>query len=490
MSKKKKKKKKHIQNTNNKRKKKKKKASKKKVVLKSTIKEEKKLEELPKETKTTNKNKKIKGIIKPKKEKKKINFLYIAVILMIVGIVIYSAYTIYKIQEAEYNRLTNYIAQSNLQTFEIQFEDKKEKQTEWQKINENYLIETYARNNIIHIKDTNSGNIKDLTNNDFYFDYFGEDYYLLTSDGEYTIDYIYYNGNSECPLTFVSDNDSVIIDNNKITCNKSGKTTIYATFGEEKIKVLDIKASSLIINRPIQFDETKPFLSCEQYTKEENDELDEILEEKINNVGYLTRAGSVEALRFMTLDIPYRVSYFYENGRLPNVDAEGRYYHKGLYLSNDRYNYIKTRSKNMTGTWGCKIYSIPYDGKTENGLDCSGLISWALYNAGYDPDDIRGSERLLELGNEVSSKSAVESGKIKVGDLVHNYEADGHIGMLIGLNKEDGENIYYVAQSIWYKPKGVCISKYTEKQFIKHWVEVGLMDDYYKKDGNLTNMWY
>ena len=42
--------------------------------------------------------------------------------------------------------------------------------------------------------------------------------------------------------------------------------------------------------------------------------VDDILEYKINKAGYLTRAGVVEAMRFITLDFPYRVNYFYENG--------------------------------------------------------------------------------------------------------------------------------------------------------------------------------
>ena len=50
------------------------------------------------------------------------------------------------------------------------------------------------------------------------------------------------------------------------------------------------------------------------YTIEGYELFDE-LENKINNTGYKTRAGVVEAARFLTLNLPYKINYFYENGR-------------------------------------------------------------------------------------------------------------------------------------------------------------------------------
>lgn len=54
----------------------------------------------------------------------------------------------------------------------------------------------------------------------------------------------------------------------------------------------------------------------------------------------MSRAGVAEAARFLTLEFPYRIGYFNENGRLanpPKVDCEERYYHKGLYLHSSRF---------------------------------------------------------------------------------------------------------------------------------------------------------
>ena len=91
----------------------------------------------------------------------------------------------------------------------------------------------------------------------------------------------------------------------------------------------------------------------------------------------------VEAARFLTLHFPYKIEYFYENGRLGTngIDGEGRYYHKGLYLNSSKYSTI-SKSKNGPKVWGCSLYSTPVKRNDNNGLDCSGFVSWALLNGG------------------------------------------------------------------------------------------------------------
>ena len=333
-----------------------------------------------------------------------------------------------------------------------------------------------------------NGKVKEYLSNDKpFFKYYGDDYAPLSLNEKYEIDYMYFTPFDKQNITFTTDNKCVDISDNVITAKTDGEATIYACYGNTKNKILQITSTSLINIRDKEFNNTKPFLSCEQYTDEENEIIDKILEYKINKAGYHTRAGAVEALRFLTLDFPYRVNYFNENGRLPTVDAQGRYYHKGLYLSTGKYNDLLDPDDKNKGTWGCKIYSNPIEGKMQNGLDCSGLICWALFNAGYDPKDVKGANLLMTLGDIHNPKEAIESKKVKVGDLVHNDEADSHIGMIVGI---DEDNNYYVAQAIWYNPKGVIITKYTKKQMISHWLQIILLDDYYKVDGDLTNMWY
>lgn len=419
---------------------------------------------------------------KSKKSKTGVKVLITVIILIVLaGLGLFG----YKYAYDNYLHKGNFIFQTNLDNVTAEFISTDNKQEKLQEKIKESVIYTSLDYDQINIK--NDKIEENIVSNDSFFKYYGEDYAILTLNSKYTIDYLFYTPFDETTLSFESDNNCISIKDNIITANEDGEATIYACYGNNKTKLLSITSTSLILDRPKEFDDTKEFLTCEQYTDEENAILDKILEYRINQAGYKTRAGAVEALRFLTLELPYRVSYFYENGRLPYLDAQGRYYHKGLYLSAGKYKELNDPDHYNKGTWGCKIFSGPAEEKMPNGLDCSGLMGWALYNAGFDPDDVKGSDLLMDLGETYSSKKIIDSGRVKVGDFVHNDEASSHIGMIIGIDDEEN---YYVAQAIWYKPKGVIISKYTKKQFVKHWIQICILEDYYKEDGNLTNMWY
>lgn len=251
------------------------------------------------------------------------------------------------------------------------------------------------------------------------------------------------------------------------------------------------------------FNKKKKFISCNLFSEEENDILDAALLDRINDAGQNTRAGVVAAARFLTLEFAYRIPYFYENGRLNNygtgrkVDGEGRYYHKGLYLNKSRYSSI---SKKFTGpgAWGCKItqyqdapvYGFVPRVRYPNGLDCSGFVSWALLNGGFDVGDVGAGDiisrkdDLYDLGEKNTLNSELlSSGKVKVGDLI---AYSGHMAIIVGI---DSEGNYYVAESL-PQFKGVVLNKYNQKKLKKTFTHIMLMDRVYKEDGNLTNMWY
>lgn len=122
-----------------------------------------------------------------------------------------------------------------------------------------------------------------------------------------------------------------------------------------------------------------------------------------------------------------------------------------------------------------------------NGLDYSGFIAWVLKNADFDPGDIGAGDtespyQMTKLGDFVSlNQDLIKSGKIKTGDLINYW---GHIGIIIGIDK----NNIYVAKSL---PTlgGVVAKKYSKSNITKTFSYVVLMDDYYKKNGNLTDMW-
>lgn len=291
-------------------------------------------------------------------------------------------------------------------------------------------------------------------------------------------------------LDFKYSNSTVIdINKGKIISNSIGKTSIITKYNGTK-NIIDVIVSDLIVTMPKEYDLKKKELECNKYSEEESDILDDILKSRVNEVGASTRASAVSVARFLTLEFPYRINYFYENGRQTTnkVDGEGRYYHKGLYLTESKYSSL-TGSTSSPKAWGCKLYSNPVKRYDNNGLDCSGFVSWVLLNAGFDPKDVgAGFADYLDLTDygDVKRINSATIKDIKVGDLLHSYAAGGHIGIIVGIDND----YFYVAQALWYDEVGVIITKYKKDLLYKSFPHVVLMDKYYINDGKLTNMWY
>lgn len=291
-------------------------------------------------------------------------------------------------------------------------------------------------------------------------------------------------------LDFKYSNSTVIdINKGKIISNSIGNTSIITKYNGTK-NIIDVIVSDLIVTMPKEYDLKKKELECNKYSEEESDILDDILKSRVNEVGASTRASAVSVARFLTLEFPYRINYFYENGRQTTnkVDGEGRYYHKGLYLTESKYSSL-TGSTSSPKAWGCKLYSNPVKRYDNNGLDCSGFVSWVLLNAGFDPKDVgAGFADYLDLTDygDVKRINSATIKDIKVGDLLHSYAAGGHIGIIVGIDND----YFYVAQALWYDEVGVIITKYKKDSLYKSFPHVVLMDKYYINDGKLTNMWY
>ncbi len=315
-----------------------------------------------------------------------------------------------------------------------------------------------------------------------------ENIYLPT-DGNY--EYIkYYIGDYN---SIETEYDNKIIDfiDGKISSKSIGSTTLKININGKSYET-NVTVTDTIVTAPKDgYDYDKRYLKCNEFSEEESKLLDEILKSRIEDAGYKTRAGAVEAARFLTLEFPYRINYFYENGRQTtnNVDGEGRYYHEGLYLSETKYQSI-TGSKTGPKMWGCSLYSNPAKRYIDNGLDCSGFVSWALLNSGFDVKDVGAGfstkSDLTDFGElKKLTKTLATSDTIKPGDLLHSNAAGGHIAIIIGIDSE----YYYVAQALWYDEIGVIISKYKKNKLPNSFNEVVLMDKYYINDGNLTYMW-
>jgi len=315
----------------------------------------------------------------------------------------------------------------------------------------------------------------------------------LPINGTYQLKISYQKvGKVDETITWSSEDDTIAsVNDGLIKGLKKGTLNITASIMNKKTSV-KIIVTDLIAKRPSDgFDFKKPLLSCNRFSQLENDTIDELLKNNIYAVGYKTRAGVVEAARFLTLDFPYRINYFYENGRQTtnNVDGEGRYYHVGMYLHESRFSSI-TGSQKGPAIWGCMMYDRPVSKYVSNGLDCSGFVSWALLNGGFDVKDVgAGWSNNLDLTDygdvEKIDNDLIKSNRIKVGDLLHSTDAGGHIGIIVGMDSSN----YYVAQALWYNEVGVQITKISKEKLYKTFPHVVLMDKFYQKDGNLTNMW-
>ncbi len=303
-------------------------------------------------------------------------------------------------------------------------------------------------------------------------------------------------------IKYESLNDKIaVIKNNKIIAKKVGSTKIKMTVNNSYSNDFEVEVTDLITKRPKKFNKNKPNLPCEHYSRADSIKIDTILKDKIESVGgYGTRAAVVESIRFLMLDFPYQIEYFFENGRVDggmhNADGEGRYYHKGLFLHESKFKDLKY---NFAGPaiWGCPLRNYEDWGTVfkkgqfkPNGLDCSGFVTWSIVNGGFDPGD-RGAGDNLEDTNEINdiggikAETSVElfkSGKVKAGDLLGIW---GHIAIVAGI---DSEHVY-VAESLWTFG-GPVINTYTFEEASEEFVQAVLLDDYYKEDGLYTNMWY
>ena len=306
---------------------------------------------------------------------------------------------------------------------------------------------------------------------------------LTVGDGNYSI------SSSNEKVAYVNDNT--------IIAKKSGTTEITIKSGSDEYKSV-VRVTGLIDKMPKNYNYNRSFLSCNVFSEKESKLLEDILADRVKTAGYGTRAGVVAAARFLTLEFPYRIAYFSENGRLHEsgvkyVDGEGRYYHKGLYLSESKFSSIEASDKGPA-IWGCPLYSRPAKATRNNGLDCSGFTTWVVLNGGFDIGDLPAnsggdsSNDLNGVGEEVQLTYEVAmSDKIKAGDLLGEVtKSEGHSAIVVGVDDDN----YYVAEALWISPLGVNINTYSKETFADNFETVNLMDSYYKKQGNYTDMWY
>ncbi len=407
----------------------------------------------------------------------------------------------------------NYFFKFNKDVWCIVTNDKSEKvdknDSRWVKANSGYCsYTTDAGDYNIFVKDK-YGNINDIysqkveINKILEAKFEKEAIYLYKGGKEHFSYDLVVLGNAKDEVKVVSSNNDIIeVSNDIVTAKDYGVAEIQIKDDKNIYGSLKVYVTNLITKPKIDF--KKPYIKCLQFSEEEAKLVDKIMEDRINSAGYGTRAAVVEAARFAALEFAYRIDYFYENGRLnnyhpyPKVDGEGRFYHKGMYLSQAKFNELNKKAIYVgPATWGCDLKNFTNWGKWvygryyPNGLDCSGFVTWILYNAGFDVGDIgaggdgSGEKALPDIGTKLYiSKEVMNSGRVKVGDLIG---LEGHAAILAGWD----ENNYYIAESL-NTTGGVVIttvsrSKLESRNSIYSFVV--LMDDVYKQDGNLTTYW-
>ncbi len=307
-------------------------------------------------------------------------------------------------------------------------------------------------------------------------------------------------GEPDETLTWKSSDESIVTvdENGHLVGKANGKAKVIVSTNYENEYTFDVTVTDLIQVPTIGISyNRKPTLPCNRYTKEEAALLDEILFARVAEAGDGTRGGAVAAARFLLLEFPYEVRYFNENGRMnggyAKVDAEGRYYHKGLYLDSSKFESVKI-SMNGPQIWGCPLYDNMLGSKRPNGLTCSGFVSWALYNGGLDVGDV-GAGDYPHIDNELSDMGPhqkityefMASNKYKVGDFIAR---DGHAALIIGLT----EDKVYTAESlipgvqvhIYDRYKGIVEEK---NPFDKLTYIIDMTDIYPNGEGVYTDMW-
>ena len=322
-------------------------------------------------------------------------------------------------------------------------------------------------------------------------------FYLAIGESE-KLNYDIESSKDDYKLTLSSENEDIVsISDGKIVGVNLGTSVV--TLKSESGKKAEVSVTVTDLIRKPELDDKKKFLPCHAYTEEEAHIIDEALRTRVLNKGEGTRAALIETIRFMTLSFKYKVSYFYENGRMHEsgvrkADGEGRYYHKGLYLSEDKFKDIKVSHKGPA-IWGCPLTNLQDHNrykpgaKMPIGLDCSGFVTWSLYNSGLDVGDIGAgiNDRHKDMSDVGEMHSLTyeyaNSGDYKVGDVIARW---GHTALIAGKDSE----YLYIAESLL---KGVRIEKVSYKNpnssLYKYYAYINKMDKEYSKNDDYTDMW-
>jgi len=203
----------------------------------------------------------------------------------------------------------------------------------------------------------------------------------------------------------------------------------------------------------------KPAISCGGFTPEDRTRLEASLQQAVSAVGWGTRAGVVEAARFLIGGLNFQVPYQGPKSGNPEI---GRYEKVGLNIGNDK-------------AWGCSV-----SGYTQ-GMDCTNFVYWALINGGLSRNIVRPQSSAVSLRDNVD--------RVGVGDFLLTLSNGSvswtysHTAMIIG----EDDSYFYVAES---KGTGTRMIKLAKASLPSKNQEYGMVSiGQYPSEGKVTNMW-
>ncbi len=254
-----------------------------------------------------------------------------------------------------------------------------------------------------------------------------------------------YKGNSTYNIYKVIKKASV-----KLTLNSGSTLDINCTVTDKRI-----------YNFKYDAENKKPYMKCNTYTAQDKIKYDKILSAAINEAGYGSRAGVVEAARYLTGGLDYKVRYL---GPKKVNSALGRYKRKGLNIG-------------QSGAWGCSV-----SGWTQ-GMDCTNFVEWCFAQNGLD---IKGGV----YGTSNTYNTVDVKDKIKAGDFLlapaprNSGKTFSHITIVVGVN----DKAIWVAEATTGTVNAIVISKLDKSKLSSYGVKVARLYPY-EKEGNYTAMW-
>jgi hypothetical protein len=242
------------------------------------------------------------------------------------------------------------------------------------------------------------------------------------------------------------------------------KATVKLTLNDNtKEEVTCTIKDNLAYHFKYDVNNTKPYMACNTYTSSDKVKYEKILSDAIKSVGYGTRAGVVEAARFLTGGLDYKVKYL---GPKKVNSALGRYNRVGLNIG-------------QPGAWGCMV-----SGWTQ-GMDCTNFVEWAFKQNGLE---IQGG--CYGTSNTYNTASVIN--KIRAGDFLlapNNGSAPNkgsfvHIGIVVGVDS----NYIYVAEATTGSIDAIVVTRLEKNTSASTKFKVTRLYNY-PSDGNYSNMW-